>query len=59
MLTMKAFRPPVGSRKKQFNWSLWIVVLIVLALAIWFAPEYVVPMFGRVRVLPAYSFLGK
>lgn len=46
VLMMEAFRPPAGSQKKQFSWTLWIIALVVLALVIWFVPEYLMPMFG-------------
>ena len=46
ILMMEAFRPPAGSQKKQFSWTLWIIALGVLALVIWFVPEYLMPMFG-------------
>jgi hypothetical protein len=35
-----------GSQKKQFSWTLWFIALGVLALVIWFVPEYLMPMFG-------------
>ena len=45
-LMMEAFRPPAGSKRKQFPWTLWIIVVGVLALVIWFVPEYLMPLLG-------------
>jgi hypothetical protein len=36
---MEAFRPPAGSQRKQFPWTLWTIALAILGLAIWFAPD--------------------
>ena len=46
VLMMEAFRPPAGSQKKQFSWTLFIIALGVLAFIIWFVPEYLMPMLG-------------